>query len=137
MTDHTATTGTETDDGPIYLDALDDGTLRALRARRKRRPNGARCRNCGAPTGGTGTGLGRCGACYRYRLRHGEDRLSKRVPEVLVAWQAGELSEGQAARLLGVDRLDLRALRDEAVARAQAVWAAEHRERREARGAGG
>jgi hypothetical protein len=122
------------DDAPIYLDGAQ---LRALGARRRRRPGGARCRNCGALTGGTGTGLGRCSACYRYRLRHGEDHRARRTPDALVAWQAGELSEGQAARLLGVDRLELRRQRDEALARAAAVWAAEARERRVARGAGG
>jgi hypothetical protein len=96
---------------------------------RRRRKRDARCRNCGAPTKGTGTGLGRCGACYRYRLRHGADHLGKRTAAVLVAWQAAALTEGQAARLLGVDRLELRRRRDEAVARASAVWSAERRER--------
>jgi len=131
---------TDTDDAPIYLDAAQLHALSATRVRRRRRPSGARCRNCGAPTGGTGTGLGRCSACYRYRLRHGADHLAKRAPDVLLAWQAGELSEGQAARLLGVDRLELRRLRDEAFARTAAVWAAEARERRAGegvRGAGG
>ena len=102
----------------------------AAQLRRRRRRGGARCRNCGAPTGGTGTGLGRCSACYRYQLRHGADHLARRTPDVLVAWQAGAISEGQAARLLGVDRLEVRRLRDEALARTEAVAAAEARERR-------
>jgi hypothetical protein len=101
-----------------------------LRRRPHREP---RCRNCGAPTNGTGTGLGRCSACYRYRLRHGADHLAKRTADVLVGWAAGGISEGQAARLLGVDRLEVRRLRDEALARAEAVWAADARERRVAR----
>ena len=121
------------DDAPIPLDATQ---VRVLR-RRRRKP-GARCRNCGAPlSGGTGTGLGRCSACYRYCLRHGRDHLTRRTPAVLVAWQAGGLSEGQAARLLGVDRLELRRLRDEAVARAGAVWAAERRDARDTTSTGG
>lgn len=33
--------------------------------------------------------------------------------QVLLAWEAGEFSEGQAAKLLGVDRVALRVLRTE------------------------
>lgn len=121
------------------MDSADSATLylpipnpSQLRRRPRREP---RCRNCGAPTGGTGTGLGRCSACYRYRLRHGADHRTRRTPDVLVAWANGGLSEGQAARLLGVDRLELRRLRDESLARTEAVWAADERERRAAQAA--
>jgi hypothetical protein len=117
------------DAAPIPLDAAQ---VRVLR--RRRRKHAARCRNCGAPTAGTGTGLGRCGACYRYSRRHGQDHLAKRIPAVLAAWQAGRLSEGQAARVLGVDRLGLRGLRDEAFAQADAIWAAVRQRPREAAG---
>lgn len=32
---------------------------------------------------------------------------------IIIAWQKGQLSEGKAARLIGVDRLTLRTMRDE------------------------
>ena len=32
---------------------------------------------------------------------------------VIIAWQKGQISEGKAARLLNVDRLTLRTMRDE------------------------
>jgi hypothetical protein len=45
------------------------------------------------------------------RLRAVHKRL-----RVLLAWEVGELSEGQAARALSTDRVTLRGWRDEAVA---------------------
>lgn len=54
-----------------------------------------------------------------YQQRHRGSRRSY-VTEienlnVLVAWQAGTLSEGQAAKRLNVDRLSLREMRDTAI----------------------
>lgn len=33
--------------------------------------------------------------------------------QVLLAWEAGELSEGQASKMLNIDRVSLRVMRDE------------------------
>ena len=35
--------------------------------------------------------------------------------QIIIAWQAGELSEGMAAKIMGVDRLTLRTMRDKAI----------------------
>lgn len=43
--------------------------------------------------------------------------------EVLLAWESGELSEGQACRLLGTDPVSARGMRTEAVAAARSRWA--------------
>lgn len=57
------------------------------------------------------------------RLAKQKERGSKRsyVTEIedlkiLLAWEAGELSEGQASKILGIDRIAARIKRDEAVA---------------------
>ncbi len=40
-----------------------------------------------------------------------------KMSEIIIdAWQLGRISEGKAARLLGVDRLTLRTMRDELLA---------------------
>lgn len=47
-----------------------------------------------------------------------------RAAEIVAAWQAGELSEGQAAKLLGyqADPVALRELRDDIVKRCESRW---------------
>lgn len=53
-----------------------------------------------------------------------------RAAEIVAAWQAGELSEGQAASLLGYtpDPVALREFRDDIVARCHSRW--KHRQGR-------
>lgn len=48
-----------------------------------------------------------------HRARMEIERLT-----ILLGWEAGELSEGQAARLLGLDRLALRRKRQDVLERA-------------------
>jgi len=59
----------------------------------------------------------------RARLYQGKSRGDRRSyktelenVQILLAWESGELSEGQVARLLGVDRVSLRMMREGAIA---------------------
>ena len=45
-----------------------------------------------------------------------------RMLEVLTAWEAGELSEGQACHLLGTDPVSAREMLQEALAAARSQW---------------
>lgn len=58
---------------------------------------------------------------------HQDEPLSRytardRTYAVMAAWMAGEMSEGQAAKLIGHDRVELREHRDELLAVASALW---------------
>lgn len=59
-------------------------------------------------------------------LYHGRNlNAARRQAEymtVILAWQAGELTEGSAARYLELDRLELRRLRDESIQMAVQWW---------------
>ena len=82
------------------------------------------CRNCGMlhRTSRAGSGRERCPACYQYLRRTGRENTGRRVLPVLLAWEAGQLSEGQAAVLLGLDRVGVRSLRLEYLDRASSLW---------------
>ena len=82
------------------------------------------CRNCGMlhRQGQAGSGRGRCATCYQFWRRRGRDNLERRMVPVLLAWEAGELSEGQAAALLERSRVGVRSLRLEYLDRASGLW---------------
>lgn len=43
-------------------------------------------------------------------------KTAKEDAQIMLAWEAGDLSEGQVAAALGLDRISLRKLRDDSIA---------------------
>lgn len=58
-------------------------------------------------------------ACYPSLSRY---KARDRTYAVMAAWLAGDLSEGQASRLIGHDRVELREHRDELMQVAAELW---------------
>ncbi len=63
------------------------------------------------------------GISSEHRALKGADKMVYTITAILVAWQAGELSEGQAAQLMNCDRIHLRQLLNELNERAAQEWA--------------
>jgi hypothetical protein len=67
---------------------------------------------------------GHCHGCGTYH-EEDDDRLFKKNPladDCLIALAAGELSEGQAAALTGINRLSIRQAMQSAIKNAQDAW---------------
>jgi hypothetical protein len=63
---------------------------------------------------------------WRERNRPRQDGKPRRSilsdMQIIIGWVAGRISEESAVRLLGIDRLEARRLRDEAVTEAERQW---------------
>jgi hypothetical protein len=68
-----------------------------------------------------------------YEAKCEADALRKRIDrlEIMLAWEYGQLSEGTAAKLLGTDRVTVRAEKREAIARGAGFDSWEEMERYE------